>query len=148
VKRILDYWNRRWQSVAFDPSSGEAHVRWLARKPKQCAGWAFYRDGCWYAVQLEGGDLVFQAGRDKWAMDGNLQCKNTRRGTARLFCIQRGDDVVFRLSYESARELDEPTADNLDLETTDFFYWVARVWNDPGLKASLKAAWGEAAATA
>lgn len=77
-------------------------------------------------------------------MDGDLRCKNTRRGTTRLFTIQRGNDVLLNVCYESATELDEPTVDRVDLETTDFFYWVASVWNDPALKASLRAAWDEA----
>jgi hypothetical protein len=141
VKQILDYWNRRWQSVAFDLSSGQGHIRWFARKPKQCAGWAFHHDGRWYAARREEGCLVFQTGCDKWNMDGDLRCKNTRHGTTRLFTIQRGNDVLLNVGYESATELDEPTADRLDLETTDFFYWVASVWNDPALKESLRTAW-------
>ncbi len=144
---ILDYWNRRWQSVAFDPALGKAHVRWLARKPKQSAGWAFHYNGCWYAVLQAGQDLVFQAGPNKWIMDGDFRCQNDRRGTIRLFTVRKGDAIALQIKYDAMPELDEPTADKLDLETTDFFYWVARVWNNPGLRASLKAAWKESKST-
>jgi hypothetical protein len=145
MKIILDYWNRRWQSVAFDPTVGRASIRWLARRPKQCAGWAAHHDGRWYAVRLDSNVLVFQVGPDKWSMEGDFRCKNTRHGAARLFSVHRAAEIVFQCRYASEPELDDPTADRLDLETTDFFYWVAQVWNDPGLRVSLKSAWSTAA---
>ncbi len=147
MKVILDYWNRHWQSVAFDCTLGKANVRWLAGKPRRSAGWAMHHSGNWYAVRLEGQDLVFQAGPNQWTMDGDFQCRNDRRGAIRVFTIHRGDAITLQIKYDSMPELDEPTADNLDLETRDFFYWVARIWNDPGLKASLKANWKQAEST-
>lgn len=127
---------------------GEGRVRWLGRKPKQCGGWAMYHEGCWYAVRLEGNSLVFQVGSKKWPMNGSLCCQNTRHGTSRTFVLLRGDEVVLKIKYGVATELDEPTADKLDLETTDFFYWVAKVWNDGGLRESLRSAWRLAASRA
>ena len=138
---ILDYWNRRWQSVAFDPARGNGHVRWFRRNPKQPAGWALHYKGGWYAIRKEGQDLVFQAGTAKWPMNDEFRCRNDRRGPIRLFTIRKGDAIEFQIEYDVPSQLDEPTVDQIDLETTDFFYWVARLWNDAGLRAGIKAAW-------
>lgn len=143
---VLDYWNRRRQSVRFDDVAGTGRVRWLGRKPKECGGWAMYHEGSWYAVRLEGDGLVFQVGRKKWPMDDDgLHCQNTRHGAARTLVLLRGDEVVLKIKYTIAPELDEPEADRLDLETSDFFYWVAKVWNDTALRDSLRTAWRLAA---
>lgn len=148
MTEVLDYWNRRWQSVRFDSAAGEGRVRWFGRKPNQCGGWAMYHEGCWYAVRLDGKGLVFQVGTKKWPMDDSLRCQNTRHGTSRTFLLLRDDEVVLKIKYDIAHELDEATADKLDIETTDFIYWVARVWNDGGLRDGLKTAWSLAASGA
>jgi hypothetical protein len=148
MKVVLDFWNRRWQSVTFDPLLGVGRVRWLARKPSRCVGWAYRHDGHWYAVRLEQEEVVFQSGVDVWPMIGDLQCENVRRGTARTFTIRAVDRVVMQIKYDGSPELDDLNSDRLDLETTDFFYWTARVWNDPDLKRTLAAAWRKAELTA
>jgi hypothetical protein len=53
-----------------------------------------------------------------------------------------------QIKYDGSPELDDLNSDRLDLETTDFFYWTARVWNDPDLKRTLAAAWRKAELTA
>lgn len=140
---VLDYWNRRWQSVAFNCMLGRGRVRWLARRRSRCAGWAFLGDRRWYAVRLERNELVFQAGPHIWPMNGEFRCENVRRDKSRLFTIYHGEHIVLQVKYDVLPALDEPITDRLDLETTDFFYWATLVWNDPGLKASLRAAWRE-----
>lgn len=142
---ILDFWNRRWQSVAYDRLLGLGRVRWLARKPARCVGWAYLDDGHWYAVRLERNEVVFQSGHDIWPMNDEFRCENVRHGKTRVFTIFAGERVVLQVKYDVLQELDDPTSDRLDLESIDFFYWAARVWNDPGLKATLSAAWREAA---
>ena len=142
---VLDYWNRRWQSVRFDSVLGQGRVRWFGRRPKQSVGWAMYARGCWYALRQEQDGLVFQAGPKRWLMDDRLRCENTRRGMTRTFALIRDSVIVFRAEYAVPPDLDEATADRLDWETRDFFYWVATVWNDRKLSADLQRSWSAAA---
>jgi hypothetical protein len=140
---ILGYWNRRWQSVAFDPTLGRGRVRWLARKPQRCSGWAFHYRGRWYAVRIDANDLVFQAGPNKWTMNRACECESVRHDGARLFTIYQGTNVILQVRYDVAPELNEPTTDSLDFESIDFFYWAAKVWNDSKFKSDLKSAWSD-----
>lgn len=144
MKVILNYWNRNWQSIAFDPARGEGRVRWLSRKPRHCPGWALNHEGHWYAVWLDGDDLVFQSEANRWRMDDALQCRNIRHDTKRIFTVEQNGVTVLKVTYEAPLDQDDPATDALDFETADFFYWVTRVCRDPGLKASLKNAWRKA----
>lgn len=96
MKVILDYWNRRWQSIVFDPVRGEGRVRWLSRKPKHCSGWATHHEGRWYAVWLDRDDLIFQSGQNRWHLDDALQCRNIRHGTNRIFTVEQNGTTVFK----------------------------------------------------
>lgn len=146
MKIILDYWNRRWQSIAFDTARGEGRVRWVSRKAKHCAGWAANHEGNWYALWLDGDDLILQSGHNRWRMDDALQCRNIRHDTKRIFSVEHGSATVLKVTYAAPLDQDDPTTDALDLESADFFLWVTRVCRDPGLKASLKSAWRRSAA--
>src|SRR5450631_1335878 len=141
MKAVLDYWNRRWQSVVFDPVHGKARIRWFGGGSRRCAGWAAYYNRRWYAVRLDDDVLVFQVGADRWSMESGLHCLNTQDGESRVFSIFRSEELVFSCKYASDPALDEPTADELDREMTDFFYWTTRVWNNLALRESLKSAW-------
>jgi hypothetical protein len=144
MSETLYYWNRFWQSIAYDTEIGTGRVRWFSRRPKRCAGFAYYSHGHWYAIRLDGDDLIFQSRRDKWSMSGDFRCKNISRDTTRTFTIYKGDDTALKIQYEVSKGiLEDPTADTLDVENTDFFYWVARVWNNPTLQTSLRAGWGK-----
>lgn len=145
---ILDYWNRRWQSIAFDPGRGEGRVRWLSRKPKQSSGWAANHEGHWYAIWRNGDDLVFQSGPNRWSMNEALQCRNIRHETRRIFTVMQNGATVLKVSYKAPLDQDDPTIDKLDLESTDFFYWATRVCSDPGLKSDLRSAWRKTSAVA
>jgi hypothetical protein len=140
---VLDYWNRRWQSVAFDCTLGVGRVRWFAPKPAQCAGWAYRFENCWFALRIAQGEIVFQAGAKVWPLTDGLRCESRRHGTYRIFSLKGGDHVAFHLDYPVLTELDGPTADSLDVETKDFFYWVALVWNSPRQIATLKKSWSQ-----
>jgi hypothetical protein len=131
MKLILGYQKRVWQSVAFDTERGTGRVRWLRRAPARPAGWAVKHDGVWYAVWHQGTDLVFQASTLQWPMTDDLQCANRRRGGTRTFTISDGAKPVFELRYRALDRDDDPAFDSLDLELEDFFFWAARLWNDP-----------------
>jgi hypothetical protein len=148
VKLILDYWNRRWQSIAFDPACGEGRVRWFSRKPKHCSGWAANHEGHWYAVWLDGDDLVLQADSSRWRMNDVLQCRNVRHDTKRIFTVEQNGTTVLKVTYEAPLDQDDPAVDAFEIENVDFFSWVTRVCRDPGLKASLRNAWRKASVAA
>ncbi len=141
MKVILDYWNRRWQSVEYDTSCGEGRVRWFRRKPKHCMGWAAKHEGNWYALWLDDDYLVFQAGHGRWKMTDVLQCRNIRHDTRRIFTVDQNGSTVFKMAYKPPFNQDGLDIDEMDFETVDFFYWVSRVCRGAGLKESLKIAW-------
>jgi hypothetical protein len=143
MKIVLRYWNRLWQTIIFDTERGLGSVRWFSCDLKRCMGWGFKAKGNWYAVWLSPQGLVFQAGTEIWPMTPEIQCRNTLRGTERIFMLLHNDKTVHEVRY-SACDDDEPTFDNLDRETTDFLYWVASVWNDERLKVSLSSQWRQA----
>jgi hypothetical protein len=144
MSEILRYWNRSWQTVRFDPSWGEGRVRWLARGPKECPGWAMFDQGCWYAVRVEADSLVFHVGPNQWPINDSLRCRNISHGGRRTFALLNGEHVVLQIEYDIPPELEDPATDGLDLATTDFLYWVAMIWNDPALNAGLKKMWRSA----
>ncbi len=62
----------------------------------------------------------------------------------RVFELRRNGELLLKIQYENSAELSEPTADSLDLETIDFFYWTALVWNSPDLRNDLPSLWKKA----
>ena len=147
MRIVLNYWNRHWQSVSFDPAQGNARVRWLARRPTHCPGFASYQNGRWFTLRLDKQNLMFQAGRDKWPMDDGFTCQNVRRGATRIFTVRRGEEIVLEVKYAVVPQEDDPLGDQLDVESADFFYWVASVWSDAGWRSNLKTAWSQTSLT-
>lgn len=140
MKLILNYWNRRWQSVAFDTETGVGRVRWFHRKPADLTGWASKQGGTWYAVWRSSGHLVFQAGADRWPLTDGHRFHNRREGSVRFFSIASGNQSVFELRYDVPGERTDPTYDELDRETEDFFYWVTKLSTDPVLRSAIVSA--------
>jgi transcriptional regulator of nitric oxide reductase len=98
---ILNYWPRVWQLVSFDSDLGSGRVRWLSRKPKQCAGWALKNNGSWCVIWSSGEHLVFQIGAKKWPVTDVYWCCNILQRDTRTFTILRKNEIVFELKYKA-----------------------------------------------
>ena len=139
----LDHWARRWQSVDFDAETGQGRIRWFSRKPQQCNGFAQKLQGVWYAEWLTRDYYVFQAGKQRWPMTSEYQCRNVPFGSNRKFSVHLEDRTLFELTYKANLGGVDPTFDEFDLMNEDFFYWVATAWNAPDLETTRKAScWG------
>jgi hypothetical protein len=138
---VLDYWSRRWQSVALDSRTGEGHIRWLSRKPSRCAGWAVKHEGIWYGLWRDIENLIFQAGKLRVPMIAEYRASNVRMGTSRKFTVAENDRVAFELIYEASDRDEDPSFDLADLEQEDFFFYVSRLWNDEKWKADVVKNW-------
>lgn len=138
---VLDYWSRRWQSVAFDPRTGEGPIRWLSRRPSRCAGWAAKHEGIWCGLWSDGENLIFQAGRLRVPITSECRASNVRMGTSRKFTIEENERAVFELTYKALDRDADPASDLTDLELEDFFFYVSRVWNDERWKAEVIRNW-------
>jgi hypothetical protein len=138
---LLDFWLRRWQSVAFDSSVGEGRIRWFSRKPTRPRGWAFKHAGTWYALWSDGSELIFQAGPRRFLMTDDCVCRNVRLGTTRRITITKNGCVAFELTYHAGDRDDDPSFDVADLEQEDFFFFAAKLWNDPKWKQEVVKNW-------
>ena len=138
---VLDSWARRWQSVAFEPVKGLGKVRWFSRKPAHCSGWALKEGATWYALWSQGESLVFQAGGKQWPMTESYSCRNVRRGEDRIFTILANGKQEFELRYKAKDNDADPPFDLHELEMTDFFFWVSKIWADPTYRRELAANW-------
>lgn len=138
---ILDLWGLCWRSVDFHLETGKVRVRWLSRPPARTAGFAQRFAGTWYAVWNAGDTLMFQFNETRIPMTDAFACTNSLRGKERTFTIREGASELLRLTYDDHWREWDPTFDELDLELSDFFLYVARVWNDPSRRAALIAGW-------
>jgi hypothetical protein len=126
--------NRLWQTAVFDTETGRG--RWFSRLAPTSDGYAYHRWGRgWFAIYRPGPkpDLVFQAGKRRFEMDGQLEFRNQRQGLRRRFTVSSDGAEVYRLEYRILpRELLDPTFDALDLEISDFFAYVT-MWGNESL---------------
>jgi hypothetical protein len=138
---ILDHWRRRWQSVSFDTANGKGHVRWLSRRPKTGIGWATKHGNEWFALWSNGKNIIFQAGMAKFQFVEMTACSNVRRGGSRHLLIEEAGSVIFDVVYRAVDRDRDPTFDEVDLESEDFFYYVSKICNDKKWCADLTKAW-------
>lgn len=136
---ILYYWLVQWRSVFFNINTGKGRVRWLSRKPTKCQGWANRHKGIWYALYNSAAGLVFQVGNKSWDMK-SYDCSHRFQGEKCIFEIHKSGKIEYSLEYDAYRSKDV-TFDAIDLETSDYFYWVSLVWNDSSLKAQFASSW-------
>jgi len=127
---VLDYWARRWQSVAFDARSGDAHIRWFSRKPARCAGWATRHRNAWYGLWSDGAALIFQTGILRVPMAEPFRSTNTRSQSSRTFSIHDEEHRIVDIEYRAKDRDSDPSFDLSDLEQEDFFYFVSILWKD------------------
>ncbi|WP_145754693.1 hypothetical protein [Nitrospirillum amazonense] len=106
----------------------------------QRIGWGFQEGAHYYAVWLKGDSLIFQVDTKAFLIPDGIRCSNIRIDSGREFILSRDEEIVFNLKYKGVSEKD-PTFDQLDLETTDFFFWVSMVWNDSSMRQSLTSHW-------
>jgi hypothetical protein len=137
VRFNLRYWNRRWQTVSFDSTRGVGRVRWLFGDRDQTLGWAYKGTDRWYAMWLDAGTLVFQAGTKRWPMSDNFQCRIVLVGQSRSFRVTRDGKSECEVGYKVNFDHRDPTLDAIDCDTQDFLGWAAKVWNDDQLRASV-----------
>ena len=136
MKVPLEVWHRRWQWAQLDTTTGKIQVQWLRRRPVT-RGWAARICRRWFALWCDDTDLVFHIGSDAWAVTPTLKCTNVIRGDTRTIVIARGADTLWEFQYEAHESSKDPALDSIDLETDDFLYWVALVWNDRELRNDL-----------
>jgi hypothetical protein len=141
VTLILHYHNRWWQTVAFDTTLGTGQVRWFRRRPAVAKGWATKHHGQWYAVWSNGENLVLQIGTQQIPMTEEYVCRNVQSGTERTLTITAGSKRVLELEYAAVSRNEDPTFDDIDLESEDFFVWLCRLWNDPKWKKDAIHSW-------
>lgn len=137
MRVLLDFWNRRWQSVSYDTATGAGRIRWLVRPPKESGGWAYRHRGKWFAVWKDRNRLVFQVGDRQWSLGCETACRLVESGTTRRFTLSRNGIVEFEFEYEPARHEDDPTFDDLDDEMEDFFLWLNRLWGNAERQRSM-----------
>ena len=137
MRIILDYWLVRWRSVFFIPNTGIGRVRWFSKKTKSCRGWANKHRGIWFALWNGSSGLVFQAGEKHWNMNA-FDCSHRVDGAKCVFEIHKSGEVEYSLEYDAPKDV---AFDALDLEMSDYFYWVSQVWNDSNLKTQFVSSW-------
>jgi hypothetical protein len=138
---ILHFWQRMWQSVAFDTACGLGRIRWLRRVPARVQGWAFKHAGRWYAVWNGGASLVFQVGEKQLPMTEAFECSNVRAGRTRRFSVTRDGILVLEVTYGAVDRDGDPAFDDAELEQADFFVWATRLWNDAKWKEDVVRNW-------
>jgi hypothetical protein len=138
---VLNYWSRRWQSVAFDSRTGEGRIRWLSCKPSRSTGWAVKQEGMWYGLWSDGKDLILQVGKLRVPMTSECSATNERMGKSRRVTVSENGRAVFDLTYSAIDRDTDPTFDMLDLELEDFFFYVSRLCSDEKWKAALIKNW-------
>jgi hypothetical protein len=74
-------------------------------------------------------------------MTNAYRCRNVRIGDERIFVITADGKQEFELRYQAMDRDSDPEFDVLELEMSDFFYWVARIWGDSAQKKELAANW-------
>lgn len=126
----LRYWNRTWQRVAFEPSTGGCSVQWLTRSRRPTCGWAFRHRGQWYCLWRQGAELVFQAGTRRIPLSAveRLERRTSEDGKTVELVVSSETATVVQLRYNSvSRGLLarwDPAFDQTEEEELDFFLWL------------------------
>jgi hypothetical protein len=121
--------------------TGRFRVRWFSRRPAKTGGFATKHRGIWYAVWNGGKQLVFQSAQRRLAITDALTCETSASGAVRTFIVRDDKMELFRLTYEGPAGEQDPTFDEIDLEQSDFFVWVARLWNDHSRRQAVIEGW-------
>jgi hypothetical protein len=145
---LLSCWTRANMGVQFDPSDGRgARVR-LRSAGERTAGVAHRHRGVWHAVYRVGADLVFQFGATRVRISPEVRSELQVEAGRRTMRLCEEERVVFAVAYRLGlltrlvRHLD-PTWDQLDEDSADFFYWLAGQWE--GLARGGGARWSDTA---
>ena len=145
---VLAHYDRHWQAVEFDPSTGAGRVRWLRRRPARIGGFTKKVGARWVAVRKSGGELVFQAGERVWPLSSatNFTVEPSPRGK-RTFRVRRGSEVEFEIIYKDPAltylARNDPARDALDEEHDDIFLYIAMLSEDERQQANLASIWVE-----
>ena len=134
MKIVLDYWNRKWQSVLFDTNTGIGRIRWFSKPERICGGWAYKYNKKWYAVWNSGDNLVFQEANTKIQITKQYKCQLSTSEKNIIFKIYEADIVKFETVYKKQNRKYDLTYDDCDREQEDFFYWLLNLWQDESWK--------------
>jgi hypothetical protein len=112
-------------------------------------GFAHRNGGRWYVVYERDGEIRLYAGGCVIQVGAGELRRHTVDGTHHEVRVYGADGETLRVAYRPARfrwwnRLD-PTFDALDEETSDFFVWLERLWDDAGLREELQKRWASAA---
>jgi hypothetical protein len=133
--RKLEYWsNIVWKVVLDEDSAKFRRKLLLTRSLPAKNGWAVKSNGRWFGVYRKCGELCFQCDAWRCRIEPAYQCLLEQGSTGeRVFAISSAGQSVFEHHYRVsswARKYD-PTYDDIDAQSDDFFLWLYRLWNDP-----------------
>ncbi len=80
---------------------------------------------------------MFQAGDKRWDME-SYDCSHGVHGSKCIFEIHRSGETEYLLEYDMPKDVIDVS---LDLEESDYFYWVSLIWNDSRMRAKLSSSW-------
>ena len=131
--------NLMWVTVRFDTDSGKGRLRILGRSSER-SGWAHKHRRHWHAVWYDAHQLVYQIGRQTWRLAGPSHAEWEQDDDGRHFRVVNNGVRQLEIDYSPPflARLD-PTFDKTDDEASDFFLWLACLWQDPERQAAILA---------
>ena len=146
MKLRLAYWNRKWQSVSYDPSSGKGRLELMPLGNKPVNGWGYRKNRTWLGVYVESGRLVFQYDSGKCEISDEITCEiQAESGSDKKFVLKSGGELVFQTSFkpvsDSLLSKLDVARDHMDETMEDFFVWLYLLWLDKNWQKDFIAIW-------
>jgi len=132
--KTLAYWASQVWSISLFVEEGKFRRKLLMWRPLiGNSGWACHSNRKWFAVYRNGDDLIFRCNTWSCRVDESYSCHlSDEFPNENVFSLNKSGVCVFSHKYKTSKWLEkiDPTFDEIDRESNDFFYWLHKLWND------------------